>query len=159
VTLQELGSLGEFLGSVGVIVSLIYLAVQIRQNTRSVRAATQQSFVDVNASFAGLLLNNDHMAHVYRVGIADQDELTEDQRVQFDMLMVTYFRNMQNLFQQRERGMLEEDVWEGSRRHMLWYIRQPGVFTWWQARRPMFSDRFRAFLESGGQDRENAESP
>ena len=31
-----LGNIGDFLGSIGVIVSLVYLAVQIRQNTRSI---------------------------------------------------------------------------------------------------------------------------
>ncbi len=35
MSLEDLGNLGEFLGSIGVIVSLIYLALQIRQNTRS----------------------------------------------------------------------------------------------------------------------------
>jgi hypothetical protein len=149
LTLQDLGSVGEFLGSVGVIISLIYLAVQIRQNTRSVRAATQQAFVDVNASFAGLLLHNEHMARVYRIGISRHSELSEDERVQFDMLMVTYFRNMQNLFHQHQRGMLESEVWEGSRRNMLWYIRQAGVRAWWETRRRMFSSEFCEFLEGG----------
>jgi hypothetical protein len=36
-TIQNLGALGEFVGSIGVIITLVYLAVQIRQNTQSVR--------------------------------------------------------------------------------------------------------------------------
>ncbi len=35
MTIMELGALGELLGAVGVIVTLAYLAVQIKQNTRS----------------------------------------------------------------------------------------------------------------------------
>lgn len=152
MTLQDLGSIGEFLGSLGVIISLIYLAIQIRQNTRSVRAATHQAFVEVNSSFAALLLNNDSMARVYRIGIDDYSKLNEDEQVQFDMLMVTYFRNMQSLFHQHNTGMLEDQVWEGSVRNMLWYIRQPGVLEWWKSRRRMFSTPFCAFLESGGRE-------
>lgn len=159
MTLQELGSLGEFVGSVGVIVSLVYLAVQIRQNTRSVRASTQQAFVDVNASFAGLLISNPHMAQVYRTGIDDHSRLSEDEQVQFDMLMVTYFRNMQNLFQQHERGVLEYDVWEGSMRNMRWYMRQPGVAAWWETRSRMFSARFCEFLASLAEARPSGPTP
>ena len=35
MSIIELGALGEFLGSIGVIATLIYLAIQIRQNTHS----------------------------------------------------------------------------------------------------------------------------
>ena len=42
MTLQDLGNIGEFVGAIGVIASLVYLAVQIRQNTTSVRASTFQ---------------------------------------------------------------------------------------------------------------------
>ena len=37
MTLMELGALGEFLGAIGVIATLAYLAVQIRQNTRAMQ--------------------------------------------------------------------------------------------------------------------------
>ncbi len=37
MTLQDLGNIGEFVGALGVVASLIYLALQIRQNTRQLR--------------------------------------------------------------------------------------------------------------------------
>ena len=47
-TIQDLGSLGEFVGAMGVIVSLVYLARQMHQNTTSVRAASFNSMVQNN---------------------------------------------------------------------------------------------------------------
>jgi hypothetical protein len=43
MTLENLGNLGEFLGAVGVIVTLVYLAVPIRENTRMMRANIRQA--------------------------------------------------------------------------------------------------------------------
>ena len=43
--LQNLGNLGEFIGAIGVVVSLVYLARQMIQNTTSVRAASFNSMV------------------------------------------------------------------------------------------------------------------
>jgi hypothetical protein len=43
LTLQDLGSLGELIGGIAVVASLIYLALQIRQNTRSTHASMAQS--------------------------------------------------------------------------------------------------------------------
>jgi hypothetical protein len=145
---EAIGAIGEILGAIGVIVTLGYLAVQIRQNTRSLRAAAQQSFVEVNASFAGLLLNNDGMARVYRLGINDQSQPSEDELVQFDMLMVTFFRDAQNLLLQQ--GTMDHEMWEGTMRNVLWHMRQPGVLDWWKTRKRMFSSRFCEYLEAGG---------
>jgi hypothetical protein len=39
VSIQDLGAIGEFVGSIGVIVTLVYLAIQIRANTRAIKAS------------------------------------------------------------------------------------------------------------------------
>ena len=41
----ELGALGEFIGSITIIATLIYLAVQIRQNSKTVRISMVQGRV------------------------------------------------------------------------------------------------------------------
>ena len=51
MTLEDLGNLGEFLGAIGVIASLVYLAVQIRQNTRAVNSNTSQAITDSRVEF------------------------------------------------------------------------------------------------------------
>lgn len=51
MTLQDLGALGEIVGAVAVVLSLLYVAAPIRQNTRSLRSAT--SFA-VNQALAEL---------------------------------------------------------------------------------------------------------
>ena len=43
MTLEDLGNIGEFVGAVAVVVSLLYLAVQIRQNSRLLRSAASQA--------------------------------------------------------------------------------------------------------------------
>ena len=40
MTLEDLGNLGEFFAALGVLVTLVYLAIQIRQNTHAMRAST-----------------------------------------------------------------------------------------------------------------------
>ena len=44
-SLQSLGNIGEFVGAIGVVISLVYLAQQMKQNTNSVRAASFNSMV------------------------------------------------------------------------------------------------------------------
>ena len=53
MNLDILGNLGEFLGAIGVIVSLIYLAGQIRQNTRAVYNRDFREFVERERELQG----------------------------------------------------------------------------------------------------------
>ncbi len=151
MTLQDLGSIGELLGALGVIVSLIYLAVQIRQNTRSLRASTQQGVLDTQSNFSMLLLHNDNVARAYRIGIEDLGKLSDDERVQFDTLLITMFRNFQNLYLQHGSSALEKELWEGFRRNMLWHMKRPGVLEWWKSRKALYSPAFAAFLQGEGE--------
>ena len=45
---QLLGNYGEFIGAIAIVITLIYLAVQLRQNTTSVRASAYQEWVTSN---------------------------------------------------------------------------------------------------------------
>ncbi len=40
---DAIGAIGEILGALGVLVTLVYLATQIRENTRSLQAVSLQS--------------------------------------------------------------------------------------------------------------------
>ena len=46
MTITELGSLGEFIGALAVLVTLIYLVLQIRQNTQSIRSQSRFSVLE-----------------------------------------------------------------------------------------------------------------
>lgn len=40
MTLEQYAAIGEFVGGIGVVITLVYLALQIRQNTKTVRSST-----------------------------------------------------------------------------------------------------------------------
>ena len=50
MTLQDLGAIGELVGSLGAVIALIYLAAQVRQNTRGIRTSAHQHVVSANAA-------------------------------------------------------------------------------------------------------------
>ncbi len=55
---EAVGAIAELLGGIGVIVSLFYLAMQIQQNTRSVRAASYQSVTSSLSQLSGSIGRN-----------------------------------------------------------------------------------------------------
>ena len=147
MTLQDLGSIGEFLGAIGVIASLIYLAVQIRQNTRSVRAASFQETVRDAAAMSDTLATNAALSRIYWEGVQDYDALKPDERHRFGAYLLGVFRRMENFVYQTEHGALESDSWEGLRNLTRIILSTPGGAAWWERAQGLFSPAFRAYVD------------
>lgn len=86
VTLQDLGNIGEFVGAVGVVVSLVYLAVQIRQNTKATRANSVQDLTE-NINKAAEKLIEPENAELYLRGIRSYATLTPEEKLRFGQLI------------------------------------------------------------------------
>lgn len=66
--LQTLANLGEFLGGVAVIVSLVYVALQVRQNTQSLRTENYGRALDRVASMQSLLSRDTEVSRLFSRG-------------------------------------------------------------------------------------------
>ena len=87
MTLEDLGNLGEFIGAIAVVASLVYLAIQIRQNTARIRENShvsrlllQENFVSGQESLFRSLLTSEEMYRIWRLGSTTTEELSPDDR-------------------------------------------------------------------------------
>jgi hypothetical protein len=128
----------EILGAVGVIVSLLYLAAQIRQNTHQLdevgRSQRLESLNEVANRFTHwreLVTVNGEVASIWRRGQASLKNLNEDELVQFENLAIEMFWCFGMLYFYRAEGaigVLPEDVTRSNLRLMA---NSPGVREWW----------------------------
>ena len=145
MTLGDLGNIGEFIGAIVVIVSFFYLAVQIRQNTRTVRSSTYQSVFDASTRIPELILAHPHLERIYRLGRKDLSQLTDDERPQFRLLIDQFMNVFETMFLQYERGTLDEDFWRARLYGLRVLLSQPGIRSHLEARRAAGSGRVAAF--------------
>ncbi|MGD2070474.1 MAG: hypothetical protein PVI57_17495 [Gemmatimonadota bacterium] len=142
-TLQALGNLGEFIGAVGVVLSLVYLALQLRQNTSSVRAASFNSMVQnsirllehgfIDSEFAAFLARAEE----------DPDSLRTDERLRWDSYMTAVFRHYGNLVYQDRVGALDSQMWDSYRRDLKEHLRSPAWADWFREHQVVFSESLR----------------
>ena len=152
-TAQLLGNFGEFFGAIAVFVTLVYLAAQIRQNTRSLKSASYQAAISSMSEMARAAGTDVDVARVVRVFMqGDVSDLNEDEYVMVTSYMTGLFRNFENFYYQYQTGAMEDHLWMGMRNSMVGYIHMPNVRAWWDQRRVIFSSQFAEFLESQEQD-------
>ena len=143
---NAIAAIAELLAAVGVIASLVYLATQIRQNTRTTRAASFQSAASEAAQDYRLIAGDAEVARIFRVGLIDPDQLTDDESVRFLMVMSAIFRGYENLFVQHRYGTAEEDSWAAWRSSLQASLAAPGAARFWGARGGVFREDFQALV-------------
>ena len=118
--LDTLARIGEFAGAIAVIVSLVYLSIQIRHNSRVVRSAALQAVNDTaNQALAGVAAPG--IAEIITKGLQDLDSLNPTERFQVMTHISILMIGFQNNFYQYKMGLLPKPVFQ----------RQLGVIRWW----------------------------
>jgi hypothetical protein len=96
--LNDLANLGQIIGAVTVVISLIYVALQIRQNTHAVRSAAAQVVHEHFASWYHLLANDAVLSQIAAKGLRDYTSLSEQDRVRFIAAFMSCLSYSQNAF-------------------------------------------------------------
>ena len=131
------------------IVSLVYLTTQIRQNTRALKTAAHQDTTRGASEFTAQIAENADVARIFRVGLADWSQLDSDERMRFSMLLFQTFFNFQNLYSLQREGGVDAEFWASQRRVLAWYMEQPGVRHWWSISKDRLNSGFVHYVESG----------
>jgi hypothetical protein len=148
MSIEDLGSIGDFVGSIGVLISLIYLAIQIKGSTEAARTSTYQSIVSDFGALNRAMAATPELSSLFVNAMEDFEPLSADEKARMSQLFFVCFHNFENMYYQYRKGYLEDDVWLGWKRLMLTYHSRPGFQSWWSRRSDVFSGSFVDFLRS-----------
>lgn len=151
--LDALASLGEFVGGIFVVVSVVYLALQVRQNTRSLRAESYARALERISGIQSQLSRDGALADLVTRGVLDVTALTPQERIRFTWIFYEIFGSFEFMFHQAGAGALPAEVWERWSATVAWWLSWRGVRAWWQARPAPFSASFSAFVDGLAQSR------
>ncbi len=150
VTIQDLGSLGEFVAAIATVATLLYLAIQIRRSNATSRTESRQTiintFYESNWDFA----SRTEMRRIVMGGLADFDGLTNDEKVAFDSLMMRYAGNVYNALLLRRENMLDDESFNIIAETFVSCISEAGGRQWWESvkEQPQIAPTAREYLEA-----------
>jgi hypothetical protein len=146
MSLSDLASLGSFVSGFAVLISLIYLALQVRQTKRNQQIAIRHSratrVVELHLALADLAV-----AGAWLHGSGSPQEITQTEVSQFNNLCRALFFHFEDSFYQREEGLLNDDAFETVVAGARLSARSPGFRAAWRIARPNFGGRFLAFMD------------
>ena len=129
MTIMELGALGELLGAIGVIITLIYLAVQIKQNTHSInenkRLALAQTYQMRADALQGMLVEAASSPTLgplivkltklgYPTDLSSLNRISEEERGIFKQWQIAQHTHWDNMFYQYQQGFIDPEYYESE---------------------------------------------
>ncbi len=147
MTIMELGALGEFVGAIGVVVTLVYLTMQLRQNTNAIELNTARAVTEELQTMFSLIASNQELAEIF-VTASGESELEGAERARFYRFTHNIVRVFENAFLQSRSGVIDQAHWEGTTRMMIDYTSSAGFQGYWLDRKHWVSDEFREFMEA-----------
>ena len=148
MTIQDLGSFGEFIGALAVLISLFYLAMQIRQNTRALNSSSYAQSAE-QAWLVQLAIAQDPALAAVWAKYAAGEALTSEETVRIEAALSNLFMAGENTFRLHELGLLDPDTWENVVLNA--YTGFPSVaYKRWHERKGPIAQRLLAYLESRG---------
>ena len=87
---EAIGAVAEAAGALGVLVSIVYLALQVKQNTEESRIARAQSLNTANADANALVANNPELSVIVRSGMIDFEALSKSDKFRFSTIFFSF---------------------------------------------------------------------
>ena len=143
---EALGAIGEIVGAVAVVVTLGYLAVQTRQNTRAVRVASFHQIVDSFSAVSLAIVQDATLSSLLMRSIVDPRSLTAEDYSRYGFFLLTFLRRAKSMFFHSEQGTLQRDSWHGIRVSLEEILATEPAQRWWSLNAHRFNPTFRDYV-------------
>jgi hypothetical protein len=145
--LEKYALIAEIVGGLAVIIGLIFVGLELRQNTIAQRVTATQTIVVDYENAVDLLTRDKESACIYVRGNIDLNDLNGIERYQYFVMWFHLLRAAEQLHYYSLEGMVDQIIWRGFQRQLDEVMRYPGVQQYWLLRRDWYSDEFQGFVD------------
>lgn len=144
--LEELARFATIVSAMAIVVSAVYASIQIRHNTRAVRASAFQQVIDSFASISFDIARDKALVEVYLRAGRDYASLSEVERAQYSLMLLSFLRRAENVLFQSNTRLLTSEHWSGIRNSIKAILAPPGARACWSEIGDRLNPDFRAFV-------------
>lgn len=148
MNLQDLASIGELVGGIAVLITLLYLAYQLKQNTTVERASAQRDLLCQIREWWHLSLEHPFLFEVIRRGLDDWESLTAEEKDQFNAWAWSFLNIVEQAELMRGEGFANESSYKGFLQAFVALAATPGGSVWWSYSRNVIEDHMSLVIDA-----------
>src|SRR5262249_401844 len=142
VNWEAISAIGQIVGAIAVVVSLIYLAREVRSSAHETQLASRRSLADVFIRWTQQLTGHPDLRELYYRGLHDFESLEGADLIGFSILMQQLFRLYEEAYYGHLEGHLDARTWHSWEAVMRDVNGYPGIQGWWRSRSHWFIGEF-----------------
>ena len=143
---EMVGSIAELTGSIGIILTLFYVALQIKQATLGMRIAARQEATRQYGEFADQVIHSKELAELFIAG-NEGGQLDRVQKARYFTMMEKATWQFSSLFYQKVRQKLPPDEWHQTQMLIERTCTSKGYRKWWSSNGHRYEPDFVEFIE------------
>ena len=147
ITLEQVYYIGELISAFVVIISVVYLALQVRQNTKAIRLGNVHSISSNLNPLMDLISSSTEVADIYWRGSADFHSLNEIEQIRFRTLVMHFLRAFCEVNEQMREGAIHKETWEAWSSIIDELFQYPGFRTVWSMRKHWYQKSFQDYVD------------
>ena len=124
---EAIGAIGEVLGAIAVVTTLIYLAKQMNINTSAIKQTAAHSTLMGRAESLRFLASDAEISSIWWTGAFSPEELTEDQSRRYFLLWASMLRPIEIAFLDHRDGRMSGELWKAQHEAIVYWARGDGL--------------------------------
>ena len=146
---DAIGAFGEIIGALAVVVSVCYLAVQIKKQTDESRLESTRELARDYREVIKSVSEDKELFELYIKALSDYDGLPEEDRIRIHMFLFSrLFGVHEQHFLHRTEGRINPEFLESIRNRLSETARAPGISMWWRRNRNIYGAEFRNHIDN-----------
>ena len=141
------GAIGEVIGATAVVISVGYLAIQIRRQTDQARLAATREIAEQHFDIVNRIIDDESIADLYLRAVQDFDSLPNIERVRASFLFQRLMRVLEEQYLHIEKGHIDPAFFKSMDKTFFEWLTFPGVHAWWEGNNGFFEDGFRRRMD------------
>jgi len=146
LSLTDLSQIAEIIGAVAIIASLVFVGMQIRQNTSAIQSSAAQSVHQNFSAWYFSAQSDPVLLAVSTKGLQDYGSLTDTEKAQFIAMFMAFCSNTQDAFYKWREGSLAPELWKSWELVSMNFFSTQGGAAFWDERGYMFADAFQSYV-------------
>jgi hypothetical protein len=149
MSLEQASYLSQIIGAIAVLASLVFVGVQVRQNTKSQKVVAVDSLSAAIAAINVPAMESPVLGEALAMATLDWAAASREQRIVAHYFLFSFFKLCESAWYQRRANVLDDAQWVGWATMLRMYYHSLGVqSSWWPHRRHAYSPDFQAYLGS-----------
>jgi hypothetical protein len=147
-------ALGEIFGGTAVVLSVLYLAYQIRESRHQALAAAQRELLNTSHLYFPIATTPGATSD-WRKGLNHYDDLDPDTQARFHHHMHPHINHVEAVFRMHRAGLIDDETYDRWMAGIVGILNTPGGAAWWSRVRTTFSPTYVTALEEKRDSAEN----